>query len=197
MVQMLEAMNGGGESVKVGTVGTISALMTRELESSTLGLNTASSFQCAQSQANSPIKPNKSENQASSSTMRASMKHRSPEGMRRTSRKDEYQIISSATPKRQKQNVPSEYKDTSSINSKINGKSLYFSGKTRSHKFSPHISILSSENSRLEKTPLREKSTRKGSNIVDIVDFNCGNSAGSLSNRLKKLGMSRMSQSFM
>ncbi|OWM81263.1 uncharacterized protein LOC116202269 [Punica granatum] len=33
MVQTLEAIKGGGGSIKVGTTGTISALMTRELES--------------------------------------------------------------------------------------------------------------------------------------------------------------------
>ncbi|KAE8713675.1 hypothetical protein F3Y22_tig00110206pilonHSYRG00311 [Hibiscus syriacus] len=56
-----------------------------------------------------------------------------------------------------------------------------------------------SENVALERTPIRQKCDKKVSNIVEVVDIKCGNSnrawASPITNRLKKLGFSRLSES--
>lgn len=177
MVQTLEAIRGGGGSIKVGTIGTISSLMTRELESSTSSTSHAPSSS-KQTQVpkshhvNAPhLEPKNSGDQASSSALRAGTN---------------------------KQKVTLENnKGSSNVSKGINRKNADVSGRIRSHKRSSNTLRPSSRDTQLEKTPLREKPRRNGSNIVDIVDLNCGDPAGSISNRLKKLGLSRMSQSFM
>ncbi|XP_057540441.1 uncharacterized protein LOC130818327 [Amaranthus tricolor] len=161
----LEAIKGGGGSIKVGTIGTIGSLMTREIESSS---HTSSPRTAAPAvRGRGPLKPRKSVSEASSSST-ATRPRQNP---------------STTTPKRPKQKTPFEDVGNNS--------------KTRSHKRSYHIPMLGSENIHLEKTPIRDKPTKKGSYIVDIVDINCGNPGVSLSNRLKKLNFSKLSQSFM
>jgi len=106
-------------------------------------------------------------------------------------------ILSAATPKRLKQKTPLEDVCNSSVRQSMNKNSpRSSSGKKRSHKSSSHIPMIGSENIHLEKTPVRIVSSKKGLNIVDVVDVSCG-SPSSLSDRLKKLGFSKLSQSFM
>ncbi|KAJ6753593.1 hypothetical protein OIU79_026428 [Salix purpurea] len=95
MVQKLEAIKGGGGSIRVGTTGTIGALMTREMESikpSTQASASASgqgkprtipvSVPCS---ATTPrkLQPRKSLDEASSSGCRSGIGHRSPETPRK------------------------------------------------------------------------------------------------------------------
>lgn len=59
--------------------------------------------------------------------------------------------------------------------------------------------MLSADSIALDRTPIREKTDKKGSNIVEIVDIKCGNQdrawASPITNRLKKLGFSKLSES--
>ncbi|KAJ6423240.1 hypothetical protein OIU84_024223 [Salix udensis] len=95
MVQKLESIKGGGGSIRVGTTGTIGALMTREMESikpSTQASASASgqgkprtipvSVPCS---ATTPrkLQPRKSLDEASSSGCRSGIGHRSPETPRK------------------------------------------------------------------------------------------------------------------
>ncbi|KAJ6752230.1 hypothetical protein OIU85_002635 [Salix viminalis] len=95
MVQKLEAIKGGGGSIRVGTTGTIGALMTREMESikpSTQASASASgqgkprtipvSVPCS-STTPRKLQPRKSLDEASSSGCRSGIGHRSPETPRK------------------------------------------------------------------------------------------------------------------
>jgi hypothetical protein len=59
--------------------------------------------------------------------------------------------------------------------------------------------MLGSDNSTLDRTPSREKSDKKATHIVEIVDIKCGNPdrawANPITNKLKKLGFSKLSES--
>lgn len=162
MVQTLEAIKGGGGSIRVGATGTISSLMTRELDS------IKSSPQMPVSLRSKPravpvsdpctapkrVQPRKSSDKASSSMSSSCIDHRSPEITR----------------------------------------------KTKSYTRNTHlIPMLSSDGIALDRTPIREKTDKKGSNIVEIVDIKCGNQdrawASPITNRLKKLGFSKLSES--
>ncbi|XP_021755812.1 uncharacterized protein LOC110720999 [Chenopodium quinoa] len=194
MAPTLEAIRGGGGSVKVGTIGTIGSLMTREIESSSPRTSVPAV------RGNGPLKPRKLMSEASSSSSSSSIstpssiKHKSPEAFRKT----KVQNLSTTTPRRPKQKTPFEdVGKNSTVSQGTSKRSLDPSGKTRSRKRSYHIPMLGSENIHLDKTPIRDKPTKKGSTIVDIVDIHCGNPGGSISNRLKKLNFSKLSQSFM
>ncbi|XP_021758849.1 uncharacterized protein LOC110723784 [Chenopodium quinoa] len=193
MAPTLEAIRGGGGSVKVGTIGTIGSLMTREIESS----SPRTSVPVVRG--NGPLKPRKLMSEASSSSSSSStptsIKHKNPEAFRKTKVQD---LSTTTTRRRPKQKTPFEdVGNNSTVSQGTSKRSLDLSGKTRSHKRSYHIPMLGSENIHLEKTPIRDKPTKKGSTIVDIVDIHCGNPGGSISNRLKKLNFSKLSQSFM
>ncbi|CAK9150263.1 unnamed protein product [Ilex paraguariensis] len=89
MVQTMEAIQGGRRSIRVGTTGTISALMSRELESSESATtrNTSPTVSVlVPSGANipKPLKPITSADDASSSGSGNSIDHKSPENVRRT-----------------------------------------------------------------------------------------------------------------
>ncbi|XP_019196579.1 PREDICTED: uncharacterized protein LOC109190536 [Ipomoea nil] len=98
MVQTLEAIKGGGGSMKVGTTGTISVLMSRELESMKSAAKTPASSSCTKKPpsicsfvagaATSPkrMRPKASPNEASSSSSRTrnGKGHKSPEVGRKT-----------------------------------------------------------------------------------------------------------------
>ncbi|XP_062170227.1 uncharacterized protein LOC133875955 [Alnus glutinosa] len=160
MVQTLEAIKGGGGSIRVGATGTISSLMTRELDSIKSSPRRPVSFRskpgavplsdpCAAS-APKRVQPRKSSDEASSSCI----DQRSPEITR----------------------------------------------KTKSYTRNTHrIPMLGSDSIALDRTPIREKTDKKGSNIVEIVDIKCGNQdrawASPITNRLKKLGFSKLSES--
>ena len=59
--------------------------------------------------------------------------------------------------------------------------------------------MLGSDNIALDRTPRRQKSDKKVSNLVEVVDIKCGNPdrawASPITNRLKKLGFSKLSES--
>lgn len=163
MVQSLDAIKGGGGSIRVGATGTISSLMTRELDS----MKAASQKQV--SSRNKPhtglsvpygtstpkrLQPRKSFDEASSSGSGNYIDHINPDNSRKA------------------KNYPK-----------------------RTHR----IPMLGSDNIALDRTPSREKVDKKVSNIVEVVDIKCGTSdrawASPLTNKLKKLGFSKLSES--
>ncbi|KAG8365068.1 hypothetical protein BUALT_Bualt18G0065700 [Buddleja alternifolia] len=78
MVQTLEAIKGGGGSIKVGATGTISALMSRELEPTKSSVSVSSGDTTPRK-----LKPRTSSDEASSSSTRSVKNHRGPETVRR------------------------------------------------------------------------------------------------------------------
>ncbi|EEF39425.1 uncharacterized protein LOC8260804 [Ricinus communis] len=163
MVQKLEAIKGGGGSIKVGTTGTISALMTRELES---------------------IK----------SAPQVSVFHQ-----------DKPKTVpvsvpcSADSPKRQARKSSDEASSSGCSNT-INRRSPETPRKMKSFSKSTHrMPMLRSENVTLDRTPSREKTNKKGPNIVEVVDIKCGHPdkawASPITSKLKKLGFSKLSES--
>lgn len=164
MVQKLEAIKGGGGSIRVGTTGTIGDLMTREMESIKPSPQASASGQgkprtipvSVPCSATTPrkLQARKSLDEASSSGCRSGIGHRSPETTR----------------------------------------------KVKSFNKSTHrMPMLGSDNITLDRTPSREKSDKKATHIVEIVDIKCGNPdrawANPITNKLKKLGFSKLSES--
>ncbi|KAJ4726107.1 DNA replication regulator sld2 like [Melia azedarach] len=157
MVQKLEAIKGGGGSIKIGTTGTISSLMTRELES-------------VKSAPQTPRTPPVSVACGATSVKRLQPRKSSDEA------------------------------STSSSNNNINRRSPEIARKTKSYNKSTYqIPMLGSDNVVLDRTPIRQKSDKKGPNIVEIVDIKCGHPerawANPITNKLKKLGFSKLSES--
>lgn len=169
MVQTLEAIRGGGGSIKVGTTGKIGALMLRELESAepalvhqtpmcnkrmspTIGGN-ASSLKASNSKASSV-----DEASSSGATSDSTTKHIAPD----IARKSKHQ----------------QHQHTRSTNK---------------------IPMLESDNISIDGTPIRQKPDKRISYMVEVVDIKCGNPdrawASPITNRLKKLGFSKLSES--
>ncbi|MBA0580296.1 hypothetical protein Gorai_022522, partial [Gossypium raimondii] len=140
MVQKLEAIKGGGGSIKVGTKGTISSLMTRELDSVKPAPKTPVSFR------------------HKSQTIPTSVACGSP------------------TPKRLQLRKSLDGASTNgNDNNYISYKHHQTSQKTKSLSKSTHqIPMLGFENIALDRTPSRQKSDKKVSNIVEVVDIKCG-----------------------
>ncbi|XP_022753939.1 uncharacterized protein LOC111302272 isoform X2 [Durio zibethinus] len=164
MVQKLEAIKGGGGSIKVGTTGTISSLMTRELDS------IKSAPQTPVSLIHNP------------QTIPASV------------------ACGSAAPKRLQRRKSLDGASTSGSSNSMSYKSPQTAQKTKSfHKNIHQIPMLGSDNIALDRTPSRQKSDKKVSKIVEVVDIKCGNPdrawASPITHRLKKLGFSKLSQS--
>lgn len=162
MVQTLESIRGGGGSIKVGTTGTIGALMSREL-------------QTAKTASQTPALCKKK-----SPTICASVQS------------------SASTPRRKSQ--PSEGEAGSSSSSQIGHKNTETRKKSKQYNLKTQkIPILSADNIPIDKTPIRRKSDRKGSYMVEIVDIKCGNPdrawGSPIASRLKKLGFSKLSES--
>ncbi|GMJ05118.1 hypothetical protein like AT5G54850 [Hibiscus trionum] len=157
MAQKLEAIKGGGGSIKVGTKGTISSLITRELDS---------------------VKPTRQ------TPVPASV------------------VSGSSTPKGLKLRKSLDGASTSANGNNKSYKSPQTSQKTKSLSKNPHqIPMLGFDNIALDRTPSRQKSDKKVSNIVEVVDIKCGKHpdrarSSPITNRLKKLGFSKLSQSF-
>lgn len=94
MAQTLEAIKGGGGSVKVGSTGTISALMSRELQSvkyaspnpETSAEKSPQPADLVASEAATPkrLKPKVSADEASSSGSNGNINHKNPEITRKT-----------------------------------------------------------------------------------------------------------------
>ncbi|PSS06147.1 hypothetical protein CEY00_Acc19420 [Actinidia chinensis var. chinensis] len=151
MVPTLEAIKGGGGSIKVGTTGTISALMSRELESQT----PISSRNKSPSVSISPIvskRPTQRTSPDEASSTNNSNKKKSPENVRKTK---------------------------------------------HNHRKTHQILMLDSDNISLGGTPGRDKPDKRAY-IVEVVDLKCGNpdrTWAPITNRLKKLGFSKLSES--
>ncbi|XP_065862337.1 uncharacterized protein [Euphorbia lathyris] len=160
MVQKLEEIKGGGGSIRVGTTGTISALMTRELES---------------------IK---------TSSQAASVSHH-----------DKHKPV--AVPVSVSSTTRKSLDEASSSSSRnINTRSPQTPRKSKScSKGSHRIPILRSENVTLDRTPSRDKTNKKGTNIVEVVDIKCGHPdkawASPITSKLRKLGFSKLSESIL
>ncbi|GMH05726.1 hypothetical protein Nepgr_007566 [Nepenthes gracilis] len=128
------------------------------------------------------------------------IKYRSPETIQETRGKNQHQIrIHRATMPKRHRRRKSPVKESGrggskNIPSLSNERSPDW--KTKSYKGTHQIPMLSFENIALDKTPNREMPSKKRYNVVNVVDINCGSSSGSLANRLKKLGFSKLSQSF-
>ncbi|XP_022717926.1 uncharacterized protein LOC111276447 [Durio zibethinus] len=165
MVRKLEAIKGGGGSIKVGTTGTISSLMTRELDSMKSALETPVSF-----------------------------RHKHQTGPVSVA-------CGSTTSKRLQLRKSLDGAGTSgSSSNNTSYRSPQTAQKTKSFPKNIHqIPMLGSDDIALVRTPSRQKSDKKVSNIVEVVDIKCGNPdkawASPITNRLKKLGFSKLSES--
>lgn len=89
---------------------------------------------------------------------------------------------------------------TSSSSNNTTCRSHVFVRKTKSYAKSTHrVPMLGSDNKIPDRTPNREKTNKKGRNIVEIVDVRCGQPdrawANPITNKLKKLGFSKLSES--
>lgn len=163
MVQTLEAIKGGGGSIRVGTTGTISSLMTRELESVKAA----------------PQTPISSRNRTPTVSVSVPCGANTPKRLQPRKSLDEA---------------------SSSGSNNINHINPEISRKTKNYNSKSHrIPMLGSDNIVLDRTPSREKTDKKTTCIVEVVDIKCGNPdrpwATPITNRLKKLGFSKLSQS--
>lgn len=160
MVQKLEATKGGGGSIRIGSTGTISSLMRRELESS-----------------------------KSTPQMTASSR-------RKTRAVPVSDSCGASAPKKMQ---PRKSSDEASSSCAANG-SPEVSRKMKSYTRNTHrIPMLNSNGIPLDITPNIQKTEKKSSSIVEIVDIKCGHQdrawASPITNRLKKLGFSKLSES--
>lgn len=163
MAQTLEDIKGGGGSIKVGTTGTISSLMSKELESMRYA----------------PRKAITSKDKASAATILASSGVTSPKRSR---------------PRLSANEASSSH--SSNMNDRIDDL-----GKKEKHnnRKNHNIPMLNSGNISVDATPIRKKTDKKGAYLVEIVDIKCGHPdrawATPLTNRLKKLSFSKLSES--
>lgn len=165
MAQTLEGIKRGGGSIKLGTTGTISSLMTRELDQIT---------SAPHKQVSSRSKPR---------TLPVSV------------------ACGSTTPKRLQPRKSSDEASSSGSSNNTNRRNPGMSQKTKINGRNTHrIPMLSSDNFPVDKSPARKKNDKKIPNIVEVVDIKCGNAdkawATPLTSRLKKLGFSKLSESF-
>lgn len=153
MVQTLEAIRGGGGSVKVGTTGTISALMSRELES------TSSAHKAAPKLTSDSVP-----------TLETTPRRLKPRSLVDEASSSSSGIAKSKGPETARKTKP-------------------YTG--RSHQ----APMLRADSVSIDGTPIRPKPVK----IVEIVDIRCGNPdkawVNPISNRLKKLGFSKLSES--
>ncbi|KZV29525.1 hypothetical protein F511_00803 [Dorcoceras hygrometricum] len=85
MVQTLEAIRGGGGSIKIGTTGTIGALMSRELDSAKYATNVSESCTSVSAPTgDSTPKSKTSKDEASSSGPNNAKNRKCPENVRRS-----------------------------------------------------------------------------------------------------------------
>ncbi|KAH6778489.1 hexon [Perilla frutescens var. hirtella] len=160
MVQTLEAIRGGGGSVKIGTTGKISALMSREIESTKAASKVPSLSTSSVSVSASDIAPRKLQSRSS---------------------------IDEASSSRAAINMESD-KCPGTVR-----KMKHRTGRTH------HIPMLAADNISLDGTPIRQKPNRRVTGMVEVVDIRCGNPdktwRNPITNRLKKLGFSKLSES--
>lgn len=159
MVQTLEEIRGGGGSIKVGTMGTIGALMSRELENvkPELQINAPAENDSlpigASTQKTVKSRPQVNKASSSSSSSSSHTNHINPENVR----------------------------------------------KTKHYTRKSQIPMLDSDNISIDGTPIRQKSDKRLSYMSEVVDIKCGSPdrawASPITNRLKKLGFSKLSES--
>lgn len=185
MNRKLGEINRGGSSIRIGSIGTISSLMSKELEtSSSSSQRNPQSAPVSVSCGERTFKLRKSVDEVQKTGTRSNKtKQRSPENTRGP-HQDRISVLGLATPKPQKQKVSME-------EARSSRRSPEFNWKTRSHKITHHVPMLESE----DKTIKRDKAVAWKVNLVEVVDTNCGIPAGTLSSRLKKLGFAKLSQS--
>lgn len=105
------------------------------------------------------------------------------------------------TPKILKPRTSLDEASSSSSSSIVNKKSTEIARKTKHYNRKTHqIPMLDSDNISLDgSTPIRDKPDKRGSYIVEVVDIKCGNQdrtwTSPITNRLKKLGFSKLSES--
>ena len=155
MVQTLEEIRGGGGSIKVGTMGTIGALMSRELENVKPELQVNAPADCDLLPiGTSKQKTFKSRPQVNKASSSGHTNHVNPENIR----------------------------------------------KTKHYTRKSQIPMLDSDNISIDGTPIRQKSDKRLSYMAEVVDIKCGSQdrawASPITNRLKKLGFSKLSESF-
>ncbi|XP_010276031.1 PREDICTED: uncharacterized protein LOC104610892 [Nelumbo nucifera] len=169
MVQTLEAIKGGGGSVRIGATGTISSLMTRELDS------------IKRTQTLMPSRRNPSMVPVSVPCGVATPKKLQP---RRNSTSEASTSCSSGSSSSNKTN----YRSTGNTQ-----KTRHNVGKNV-HR----IPMLSSDDITVDRTPNRGKPDKKAPYIVEVVDIKCGNPdkawSTPITNRLKKLNFSKLSE---
>ncbi|KAI4374773.1 hypothetical protein MLD38_012725 [Melastoma candidum] len=160
MVHNLEAIKGGGGSIRVGTTGTIGALMTKELES-------------IKSEPKGPKSPRTRHQTApvsiSCKAIAAKKSHPRKDGASSSGCVDNMD--------------PDGHR-------KIKG------GHMKNNRGIP---MLESAETPTNSTPSRAKTDRKVTNIVEVADIKCGSTekawaAGPITNRLKKLGFSKLTE---
>lgn len=93
---------------------------------------------------------------------------------------------------------PRTSSDEASSSKSVNHRSPETARKTKNYTRKGHkIPMLGADNISLDRTPCRQKTEKKGS--VEIVDIKCGNTdrawSSPITNRLKKLGFSKLSES--
>lgn len=176
MAQTLEDMKGKGGSIKLGTIGTIGSLMTRELDQISSGPQ--------KQKVSSRTKPR---------TLHVSVPCSSSSN-----------TGTSANPKRlQPRKSSDEASGSGSGSSKnTNYRTKANSSNSSSTSRNTHrIPMLdSADHFSVDRTPIRQKKNyKKKPNIVEVVDIKCGNAektwATPLTTRLKKLGFSKLSES--
>ncbi|KAL3503472.1 hypothetical protein ACH5RR_037921 [Cinchona calisaya] len=156
MVQTLEEIRGGGGSIKVGTTGTIGALMSRELESIKPELQITARADCD----SLPVGP------STQKTVRS---------------RSQVNETSSSSSMRTNRIKPENIR------------------KTKHYTRKSQIPMLNSDNISVDGTPIRQKSDKRLSYMAEVVDIKCGSPerawASPITNRLKKLGFSKLSES--
>nr|XP_043621112.1 uncharacterized protein LOC122592860 [Erigeron canadensis]XP_043621113.1 uncharacterized protein LOC122592860 [Erigeron canadensis]XP_043621114.1 uncharacterized protein LOC122592860 [Erigeron canadensis] len=175
MVQTLEAIRGGGGSIKVGTTGTINALMSREMQSAKVASPRAVPFTMKSPKraweindlatvTNSKTNVQADEASTSSSSSSNNIGNVIAEKPASVSHKAKHQHA------RRDSRNPFLHSDSVSVDGNGNG-----SG-----------------------TPNRKRNDKKGSCMVEIVDVKCGVPdkmwANPITNKLKKLTFSKLSE---
>ncbi|XP_058742973.1 uncharacterized protein LOC131615829 [Vicia villosa] len=173
MAQTLEGMKGKGGSIKLGTIGTISSLMTRELD-----------------QISSKPQKQKVSSRTKPRTLHVSVPCSSSSN-----------TGTSANPKRLQPRKSSDEASGSGSGSSKNTNYRTKANSSSTSRNTHRIPMLdSADHFSVDRTPIRQKKNdKKKPNIVEVVDIKCGNAektwATPLATRLKKLGFSKLSES--
>ncbi|KAG6592032.1 hypothetical protein SDJN03_14378, partial [Cucurbita argyrosperma subsp. sororia] len=182
MVQKLQPIKGGGGSINVGATGTISSLMMRELES----------MRCDPKKSVTPrIKS------SSSSTRTVSSAASIPNRLQQSKSFDAASIPNRLQQSKSFDEVSNRRYNT--VNNRSFGKSH---NATKAGSRDVHrMPMLGSNDVYTDGHSYREKPERKGLRAVPIVDVKCNNpdrawSSRPLSSRLRKLGFSKLSETF-